>query len=439
VPTINFTVKGLAALLRKPHRERVDYFDRSVPGLGLRIGPRRATWFYMRRIDGRQERLKIGRNESLDRTGRSATPAKAAFTIARERVADIEDTIAQGRHPRTEAARENAAKKESRILDQGRIVTTIAGRWATHHFPSLSERTQRDYQRGLDAFVRQFGDEDLGSIPRRALVRHLDTVAAGSLAEGNRQATVIRRLYAFAEDRYDLDANPAATIRNPGKQTIRDRTLNRAEIRVLWRAAELAGYPYGHCIQLALCTGQRAGEVGSLQRDEIDSDGLYWIQRAARNKSRKRIDLYLGNLARAVLSECPDFGPRKPFFVTSHDADNHPRAPRSDVWNKALARHIFPRIPEAASELGLPVIHEPWTMHDLRRTVRTALTGWCGVNPDTAERVLNHAIGDRLRKAYDHSDYKPHVTDALRRWDRELTSILRGEQAVVRPLRRQRA
>jgi hypothetical protein len=77
-------------------------------------------------------------------------------------------------------------------------------------------------------------------------------------------------------------------------------------------------------------------------------------------------------------------------------------------------------------ELKLPVISAPWTCHDLRRTVRTGLTGWCHITPDTAERVLNHAIGG-LRSVYDWSDYRPHVRVALVEWDRELERILAGQ------------
>src|SRR5690606_5656473 len=134
-----------------------------------------------------------------------------------------------------------------------------------------------------------------------------------------------------------------------------------------------------------------------------------------------RIDIYLSEHARAILADCPDFGKRAPYFTIDGDKGIHP-----DRWNKAIPRHNAPRIAEAAEALGLDPITEHWTPHDLRRTVRTGLTGWCvGVSPDDAERVLNHSIGG-LRAVYDHADYKPHVTDALAAWDQELTRILDG-------------
>jgi len=89
----------------------------------------------------------------------------------------------------------------------------------------------------------------------------------------------------------------------------------------------------------------------------------------------------------------------------------------------------------AALELKAEPITEHFTAHDLRRTVRTGLTGWAGVLPDTAERVLNHSISG-LRAHYDFADYRPHVTAALQAWDAELSRILAGEQATVTPIKR---
>lgn len=69
---------------------------------------------------------------------------------------------------------------------------------------------------------------------------------------------------------------------------------------------------------------------------------------------------------------------------------------------------------------------ERWTPHDLRRTVRSALTGECGVTPDTAERVLDHVLPG-LRRVYDHADYRPQVRAALDAWDIRLTAIIAGK------------
>jgi integrase len=419
MPAQKLTQKWIEAEVAKPRTTRVDYFDTVHRGLCLRIGPRAATWYYMTRIDGKLARLKLG---EWDATGIADARAKAG---------EIEEQKAAGLHPKAEQARERAAKREARTLDRERIARTVGDLWAASHLGELAPATQLDYRRALAEFVAEFGEEDIGAIRRGQLVRFLDKVKARSGTAANRTAVVIRLLFGFARDRFDLEVNPAADIKNPAKQTKRKRTLDRNEIRVLWRACELAGYPYGHALRFAICTGQRIGEVGGIRRSDIDSTGDYWKQED--NKSGRRIDIYLAPLAKAVLENCPNLGRRAPYFSASADASGEPRPLRSDTWNNALRRHIAPQVQPAAAELELDPTTKPWTPHDLRRTVRTALTGWCGVSPDTAERVLNHALSG-LREVYDHADYRPHVADALTRWDRELGAILKGATPTVIPL-----
>ncbi|KAF1721967.1 tyrosine-type recombinase/integrase [Pseudoxanthomonas wuyuanensis] len=430
MPRIKVTTKGLEAIVSKRHAERVDYFDSATPGLSLRVGPRDAVWHYMRRIDGKLTRLRLGTDDELAAVGRP--DRKASFTIAREKVGEIEQTIAAGKHPKAEQARERAEKRESRERDEGRLVRNVAEAWKKSHLGELAATTQADYKRALAEFTEAHGDDDIGVLTRGQIKRALDRVKARSPSAANRAAVVIRLLFAYATDRYDLPSNPAADIKNPARQKIRKRTLSRDEVRILWKACLLAGYPYGDALRFALCTGQRIGEVGNFRRSDIDSSGEYWEQ--TENKSDSRIDVHVAEHARGILAACPDFGRRSPFFTAGRASDDEDDLDgrkmagiHSDRWNKAIPRHIQPRISEAAKALGLDPITEPWTPHDLRRTVRTGLTGWClGVSPDTAERVLNHSIGG-LRAVYDHADYRPHVAEALRIWDAELALILDGK------------
>jgi integrase len=61
-------------------------------------------------------------------------------------------------------------------------------------------------------------------------------------------------------------------------------------------------------------------------------------------------------------------------------------------------------------------------LHDVRRTVRTRLSE-CGVDPDTAERVIGHKIKG-VRGVYDRWEYLPQKRHALERWESRLAEIL---------------
>ena len=414
MPAFKVTNKGIEALLRKPRTKRIDYFDQAHAGLCLTVGPRGGVWYYFRRIDGKLTRLRIG-----------AWP-EFGIRRAREAAGEFETTIAEGKHPKAQQARQMAAKRASREQDQERIVANLVKAWEKHHFPTIGKRTQDDYRRVLANFLDVFADQDCGSIMRGQIIRHLDSIKARSPSQANRAAVVIRQLFAYAMDRFDLQVNAASNIKNPSKPKARKRTLNREEIRVLWRACELAGYPYGHALRFALCTGQRIGEIGGMRWTDMEGD--FWAN--AENKPDQRIDLFLAGHARAILEDCP--------LIGTHVFTHGKVGLRSDTWggkkSGAIDRHIQPRIYEAATELEVQPIREHWTAHDLRRTVRTGLTGWAGVAPDTAERVLNHSISG-LRAHYDFADYRPHVANALQAWDRDLGRILNGEQATLVPIR----
>jgi integrase len=422
MPTFKASVKRVAELLNKRRTERTDYFDSAHPGLCLRIGPRGATWYLFRRVDGKLIRLALGTDDELAEAGRQANPEKpkASFTIARERAGGVESQLALGIHPRAEQARERAAKTEAIRTDEQRIVRNVIRSWKEQLADAeIAKSTRKDYERMIDAFAAEFGDHDIETIKRSHIKQYLATVKRRSPSVANRSLVVIRMLFTHAVDMLDLNSNPARDIAKPSVIRERCRTLSRDEVRVLWKACELAGYPYGTALQFALCTAQRIGEVGALLRRDVDRDG-YWVQK--KNKSDRRIDIHLASHARDLLDACPNFGRDKHHFSLS-GGDN---GLRSDIWPKAIARHIAPKIAEAAKQLRLEPIIAAWTPHDLRRTARTGMTGWTDIAPDTAERVLNHAITG-LRKTYDHADYRPHVKEALRLWDEELSRVLAGK------------
>lgn len=405
---IKFTATSVEARVRTPHAKRVDYSDTLTSGLQLRVGPRTAAWYYLRRVDGKLHRLKLGEFSDL------------TLPEARAKAGELESSIQKGKHPQAELARERHELTASRELDQARLVENVVSKWREVHFPGISEKSQAMYESQLQKVEKAFAGRDISTITRGEIARFLDAVKAStpSGVSANHAASTVRQLFRYAEERLDLPSNPAATVRNPVRPAPRKRVLSESEIRVLWATCVKAGYPYGHALRFALVTGQRIGECGAIRRSDLDSRGDYWNN--SRNKADRRIDIFLAPLAQEILKDCPDFSEGVHYFSASGGRHGI----RSDTWSRALDVHIRPRIEATAKAIGEPPITEHWSPHDLRRTVRTGLTGWCGVAPDTAERVLNHAISG-IRAHYDFADYRPHVAEALRKWDIALSEIIR--------------
>ena len=82
-------------------------------------------------------------------------------------------------------------------------------------------------------------------------------------------------------------------------------------------------------------------------------------------------------------------------------------------------------------------LKEPWTVHDLRRTVRTGL-GELGIQPHIAEAVLNH-IPPKLIRTYDRNKYESEKRAALDQWATHLKSVVaQANGANVTALRKPR-
>ena len=64
-----------------------------------------------------------------------------------------------------------------------------------------------------------------------------------------------------------------------------------------------------------------------------------------------------------------------------------------------------------------------WTVHDVRRTVRTRLSS-LGVPAVVAERVIGHELPDLLA-VYDVHAYEAETRAALKKWTKELRRILK--------------
>ena len=70
-----------------------------------------------------------------------------------------------------------------------------------------------------------------------------------------------------------------------------------------------------------------------------------------------------------------------------------------------------------------------WVVHDLRRTARSLMSR-AGVAPDTADRVLGHALTG-VRGTYDRYGYLDEKADALARLAALIDAIVNPKANVV--------
>src|SRR5262249_48114226 len=156
-------------------------------------------------------------------------------------------------------------------------------------------------------------------------------------------------------------------------ETRRERVHSDAELREIWRAADLLGYPFGSVVKLLLLTGARREEVAGMRWSELAADFSLWTLPAERVKNQNRHEIPLSAPARALWAELP----RISEFV-------FPTTGAARVSGSARAKR---RLDQA-----IPPPLAPWVLHDLRRSLASGMAA-LGVQLPVVEKILNHVGG----------------------------------------------
>jgi integrase len=249
----------------------------------------------------------------------------------------------------------------------------------------------------------------LQKIDRRALAARITDVASSSGAvTANLTRNSLSAFFTWAMRQGLLDNNPVTgTNRHP--QQSRTRVLSDSELEIVWNA--LGSDDFSVIVRLLILTGQRREEIGSLAWSEIADDQIVLPPQRTKNKRGHRIPIVPP--VRAILdSRQPNGG----FLFGRYLAK-----PFSG-WGVGKAK-LDQRIRAAGHQL------EPWTLHDIRRSVSTTMHEQLGVPPHIVEAILNHVSGHKAGVAgtYNRATYEREVRIALTRWA-DYVLALEGQQ-----------
>jgi integrase len=406
------------------HAERTVYWDLDRPGLGLMVTARgHKSYVAQYRVGNKSRRLNLDgdflRHEvARDQKGRVVAPRAGAYTLAdaRREHAAVQGALGRGRDPLEELRSAKA------------VATNSLKAIAEAYLSARENRTLRSMDERRGVFRRhifpRFGERPIASIKRSEISRLLDRIVAekGPVAAEHTLAT-LRRLFNWYAMRDDDFLSPIVRgmSRIRPEERARDRVLDDAELRVVWRAAEAAGTAYGHMVRFILLTATRLREAASMAREELSADGREWLIPAARYKSKRDFLLPLSKSAQAVLASVPVIGKRWVFTSNGEVPINgfSKSKRRFDAQVLVEVRKIDP----AAKPLPR------WTPHDLRRTARSLMSR-AGIGPDHAERALGHVIGG-VRGVYDRHEFKEEKRNAFEALAMQIERILNPTDNVV--------
>jgi integrase len=356
----------IAAL--SPKRKRRLVYDSEVRSLAVSISPKgKKTFVVVKRLNG----AKHASRRKLGLVGRISVPH----------------------------ARELALKADMRPTGKfGDVCDDYFKHIAKHRRSWDVERTMRR------VLIPEWGNKQLAAITRQDVIDVVKAInAKGTPYAAHHVLAYIKAFFNYAMANNLLEHSPAASIKPKvliGAKEPRQRVLTDDEIRAVWQACERAG-KFGKLTQLIIATGTRRGEAAFATLDELRGD--QWIIPAARFKSNHAHLVPLSDLARKLIAHVP-------FAITGFSKSK-----------KRLDKFVLAELRKRNPNATMP----NWTLHDLRRTVRTRLTPI--TEYEVAEAVIGHARSG-LNKTYNLYQYVEEKRHALDAWAVRLSGIVHDKK-----------
>lgn len=377
-------------------------------GLRLRVTPSgKKTWSVVYRVSGAGDLTKAGTRKKGKPTRVTLGSTEVKYSDARRMAVDIMDMAARGvdyAGQRKEAAQGRSARSVESLIE--RFIVEYARRKGR-------EELARNWLEKPE--LKVWHGKDLSDITRADIHLVLDRIAVerGAAAVIEMRKHLSKFLH-WAVDRELVASNPITRLDRDEVYRERERVLPMPELRRVWDAAGELGYPFGPMYRTLILTGQRRAEIGEMERDwrkevklSVDAEEAFpaVVVPPSKHKSRRGHTFFLSPPAAAVLDDLPDLGGKYLFSSTAG------RTPVSG-YSKGKAR-LDRKMAEIAERDGLPPM-DPWTVHDIRRSVATLMSEM-GIPGEHIEQLLGHSM-EKLRRTYNKNTYAGEVREAMLRW-----------------------
>src|SRR6266496_2183217 len=418
MPTENLTDRKIASL--KPGKGRVEYWDESTPGFGLRVSPEGTkTFFLMYRFAGLRRRLKLGRYPEV--------PLFEARKNAKKALAKV----SEGKDPVQEKKADTAAAWRARL--EAKTFAQLAEQYL-EEYAKLNKKAWREDERIINRLLTlEFGTLNVKEVTRSHIRSFLRGIAAGGPVQANRAHACLRKIlnWAIKEEIVDLESNPASGISSPGgREHPRERSLSDAEIREVWKELESNTTLPKRALHLVLLTGQRPGEVAGMELEELSFKEELWALPGHRTKNGLTNLVPLSYQAIRVLDKQRE-GLESQMQKREARGEAAPESGfvfpcRHRLKNKPMSVYALDKeAREIWRKLGIP----GFTPHDLRRTCSTKL-GEMLVPGHLIDRIINHKPSGITDRVYNKYDYLKEKREALDAWGARVARIVSGLELV---------
>lgn len=460
---MKFNDRTILAL--KPTGNRVQYWDESLPGFGLRVSPPnrkspkgRKTWIVMyRRPNGSAVRLKLGtypavglaeaRLKAKDYLGQIEIEGRDPVAERQaDRSAETFDQLAEIyiRKWAKQVGADGRPRKRSWREDERQINLYLLPAWRNRKVKDIARRDVRDLVEGIAERRLRKGTTDDGQ------------EKGGAPIMANRVLALVKKMFNFALDREWIDANPAARLKPVSPESRRDRVLSPDEIRTLWRELDSEHYRIAALFRTQLLTAQRPGEVSKMRWAQLNpalfertADGIalpsklepiVWTIPGKETKNGLAHEVPLSSDVIELLCDLAKGDEDERVKInTLYRAKKHQPTREASEYvfpsrtRKGPIKEIQKAVQRLRKRCGFKFI-----AHDLRRTAATLMAD-AGVPENFIPKVLNHVEPGVTRRHYNLHAYRGEKRAALETWARYLEAILTNKQlatGTVVPFRR---
>ena len=335
---------------------------------------------------------------------------------AREKARLWRRLIQRGIDPDIEAKRRRSEReaKERRIAAD--TFEAVARRFIAEHV--AGKRTAKEIAALIkDKLVAHWGARPIIGISKRDVIDRIEAIKRTSGNEAARQALAYTKLlFAWAMERDIVPASPCPTLSKRSTllapKAPRQRVLSDNEIRLVWRATEANIYPADSFTRLLLILGVRRSELAGARWREFDlrkPGAETWTLKAERVKTGKPRIIPLPAMAVQMIRDLPQF--TGGFVFAAAGGKKHFSA------YSRLKTQLDGKI---AKLNGGPI--EQFGLHDLRRTMRTALSA-LSIPPLVAELMIGHKQTG-IAAVYDLHRYESEQREGFERWCARLRDIV---------------
>jgi integrase len=375
-------------------------------GLALRVMPTGSKlWLfnYYRPISRKRANFSLGKYPAV-------TLAKA-----RTKVIELRVLLADGIDPKQH--RDSILNIKQKELNN--TLQVVFDNWYDVKKTSIKELTARKLKQRLDKYLLAYiGKYPINEITAPQTIKILQPLAnEGKLETVGRICRNLNEIMTFAVNTGIIDHNRLAGI---GKAFAAPKVTNQASLKPEELPKLLTALNYASIKLITRCliewqlhTMTRPTEAAGTRWDEIDIENQLWNIPEERMKKGRPHTIPLTDQTLALLETIKSITPESEFVFPGHTSRK--KHVSSQTANKALERMGF---------------KGQQTSHGLRALASTTLNEQ-GFDVDVIEAALSHVDKDKVRSAYNRTDYLERRKVVMNWWSNHIIEASNGFNSIT--------